>query len=222
MERFPRLHWIERLLPHDFIYNDGYFTFVDREAVASAPGIVEHLVRHFSPRSVLDVGCGTGAMLAEFRQSGVSRLCGLEYAEAALARCLARGLDVRKFDLETDRNPDLPQTFDLVVSFEVAEHLPSSAARAFVSLLSAFRAPVVLTAAPPGQGGTDHVNEQPRTYWVDLFRDHSMDLDENTSAELSSSWKASGVTWWYHQNVMVFRPLAMIRPQVDSSLAAEV
>jgi SAM-dependent methyltransferase len=198
---------MERLLPHDTVYNARYFEFVDREAMASAPGIVRHLVEQFAPSSVMDVGCGTGAVLAELRSAGVSTHMGLEYAEAALEYCRSRGLTVRKFDLEATDEPALPASLDLVISLEVAEHLPARVAGRFVALLTRAGAPVVLTAAPPGQGGTDHVNEQPRAYWVALFRAHGFDFDVETTAALSAGWKAAGATWWYHQNVMVFRPV---------------
>ncbi len=197
---------INRVLPHDLVYDDEYFASIDQDSSASAPGIVAHLVDKFGPQSVLDVGCGTGAILAEFGKTGIVRLHGLEYAEAALAYCRTRQLDVHKFDLEANADAALPSSLDLVISLEVAEHLPAAIASKFVALLAKPRAPVVLTAAPPGQGGTDHVNEQPKEYWVALFKSQEMDLDTETTQALASGWKLSGVTWWYHQNVMVFRP----------------
>ncbi|MDP6884692.1 MAG: hypothetical protein QF830_11185, partial [Rhodospirillales bacterium] len=43
-------------------------------------------------------------------------------------------------------------------SLEVAEHLPPDAAETFVATLVAHGRLVLFSAAPPGQGGLNHVN----------------------------------------------------------------
>jgi hypothetical protein len=63
----------------------------------------------------------------------------------------------------------LGRCFDLVQSLEVAEHLPSSSAAGFVETLTRHGEIVLFSAAPPGQGGAYHLNEQPYGYWRDIF-----------------------------------------------------
>ena len=59
-------------------------------------------------------------------------------------------------------NPvDLGRKFDLVQSLEVGEHLPKSAADTFVETLVKHGDVVLFSAASVGQGGHDHINEQP-------------------------------------------------------------
>jgi len=65
---------------------------------------------------------------------------------------------------------DLGRRFDLVQSLEVAEHLPEARAAAFVATLTAHGSCVLFSAAVPGQGGENHLNEQPPGYWRALFR----------------------------------------------------
>jgi 2-polyprenyl-3-methyl-5-hydroxy-6-metoxy-1,4-benzoquinol methylase len=60
---------------------------------------------------------------------------------------------------------DLEKEFDLVVSLEVAEHLPASAADQFVNTLVKHGKKILFSAAIPGQGGQDHLNEQWPDYW---------------------------------------------------------
>jgi len=50
--------------------------------------------------------------------------------------------------------------FDLAVSMEVAEHLPEQVSEPYIDLLTRLSRVVVFTAARPGLGGSDHVNEQ--------------------------------------------------------------
>jgi hypothetical protein len=65
---------------------------------------------------------------------------------------------------------DLRRRFDLVQSLEVAEHLLPAKAEQFVHTLTAHGPYVLFSAAVPGQGGENHVNEQPLDYWRAIFR----------------------------------------------------
>ncbi len=49
--------------------------------------------------SVLDVGCGDGALLAELRRRGHGRVVGVELDERAIVAAVGRGLDVVQMDL---------------------------------------------------------------------------------------------------------------------------
>ena len=63
------LGWLKQRIPrgaadqHDEMYNADYYREVDGFTGQSAPTIVECVVRDLRPGSLLDVGCGTGAML---------------------------------------------------------------------------------------------------------------------------------------------------------------
>jgi SAM-dependent methyltransferase len=197
---------VNQVRGHDSIYSRAYYErHVESTTKDSAEVMVPSLVRTFLPSSVLDVGCGTGLMLVIFKQMGAERHLGLEYSEAGLDFCRSRGLLVRKFDLEGQNGIDDPK-FDLTISMEVAEHLPEHVADSYVKLLCGNSDTVVITAATPGQGGTDHVNEQPRSYWIEKFRAAGFIEDSATCGALSNEWRQSGkVATWYYQNLLVFR-----------------
>jgi SAM-dependent methyltransferase len=194
-----------RFLPRDFVYDTAYFqNDVDAPALKSAGTIVSTVVEELAPRSVIDVGCGTGALLATFRDAGCD-VKGLEFARAAIAICQKRGLDVQQFDIVTGRYV-LDRKYDVATSLEVAEHLPEHAADRYVHLLTRLSWTVVFTAATPGQGGTDHRNEQPVEYWVERFARYGHELDEALTRRWRANWEASGqVQSWYYNNLMVFQ-----------------
>jgi len=198
--------WLKaHVLTHDWIYSSEFYReSVEGPALRSASRIAATIVDDLSATHIIDVGCGTGALLEALRDRGC-RVHGLEYAEAALKYCRARRLDVAKFDLERDVHTDA-RTFDVAISMEVAEHLPERAADRYVDMLTRLAPVVVLTAAPPGQGGTDHVNEQPPSYWMAKFRERGFGHAYEQSQCWRESWKASGeVESWYYENLMIFR-----------------
>jgi SAM-dependent methyltransferase len=191
---------------HDSIYDETYFSEIEGRAVASAPAMARTIREHFHPLSVIDVGCGTGALLVAFRDLGCS-VSGLEYAEAALRSCRERNLEVRKFDIERQVLKK-PARSDLAVSFEVAEHLPEKRADRFVELLCSLAPVIVCSAAKPDQPGMDHVNCQPQSYWIEKFERRGYRFDCVAADALRAQWRAQGVTGYYYDNVMAFRGAA--------------
>ncbi len=190
---------------HDRVYGSDYYeSVVEGPAVRSAATIANSILNEFEATRIIDVGCGTGALLEALRDRGCE-VFGLEYSEAALKCCRSRRLSVAKFDLETDLFND-NQTYDVTVSMEVAEHLPEMAADRYVDLLTRLSEVIIFTAAPPGQGGTDHVNEQPPSYWISKFQERGFKHAEELSQRWRESWEAVGeVEGWYKKNLMIFR-----------------
>ena len=152
---------------HQEIYDQRYNAFLDAAARKSVGPMAATIKRLFKPNSVMDVGCGTGALLAQLKLNGLE-IRGLEYSDAGIARCREKGVQVEKFDLEG--GDVIEGKCDLTVSFEVAEHLPESLADNYVQVISQFSPVVMMSAATVGQGGKDHVNEQPHEYWIEKMQ----------------------------------------------------
>jgi SAM-dependent methyltransferase len=194
---------LARYAGREDIYNREYYTYVDAEASRSAPAIVQSVIAHVAPRSIADLGCGTGALLAEFRAQAVEGT-GLEYSQAALEKCRERGLNVRRWNIEEQRQPQFGP-FDVVTCFEVAEHLSPACADPLVALLTALGPVVIFTAATPGQGGgADHINEQPHEYWIEKFEQKGYRLDRVLTEQWGERWQQANVASFYASNVMVF------------------
>ena len=200
---------LEKSGKHNEIYDESFYAaYLYPEMVNSYQWISKSIVEMFSPKSVVDVGCGRGQLLSALKKRGV--IChGLEYSSAAISICRQSGLDVIKFDLEHDI---LPENFkaDIVVSTEVSEHLPEHCADRFVDILCAIADNVVMTAAEPARTWEDiaavhdHVNEQPKQYWIDKFADMGFRYNEDISTRFRAEWKQRKVAWCYVQGLMVF------------------
>lgn len=73
--------------------------------------------------SMLDVGCGDGALTMEFAAAaGANRVAGIEFVDDVREQAIARGIDCRKADLN-DVWPFESAEFDLVLSSQNIEHL---------------------------------------------------------------------------------------------------
>lgn len=73
-------------------------------------------------RSILDVGCGGGAILHALDKRD-ARLCGIEVSAEAVAALDARGFEGAVVDLEKGALPYPSDTFDVVLCYDVFEHL---------------------------------------------------------------------------------------------------
>lgn len=200
---------------HNRIYNSEYYARdVEARAVRSAGSIADSIIATFAPKRVIDIGCGTGALLEALRERGCE-VFGLEYSDAALKYCSYRHLNVAKFDLESDAIGD-ESGFDVAVSMEVAEHLPEKIANRYVDLIAHMAPQIVFTAAPPGQGGTDHVNLQPPQYWKAKFQQRGFEYAEEVTQRWHDDWQVGGeVESWYYDNLMIFR-----KKNLNDNLAA--
>ncbi len=74
--------------------------------------------------SILDVGCGSGHVLAALRAAGAASLCGVEMAPDAAAALEARGIaEGLSVDLESGPLPFASGEFDVVLCYDVLEHV---------------------------------------------------------------------------------------------------
>ena len=195
---------MEKIGDRDDIYSPKYYqTLVEPYARKSVPQMAKSIVETFHPQSVIDIGCGSGALLVGLRKLGVRRLLGLDAAEAGLDIARARGLDTRKFDIVTDKLL-YSACYDIAISMETAEHLPKKAADRYVELLCSLAPVVIFTAAHPGQGGIGHLNEQPPEYWTELFKVHGFQPSHETAAAWQPVWRSAGVADFYTNNLMIF------------------
>jgi SAM-dependent methyltransferase len=188
------------------IYNPLTILQFHDQGLYNAPLVTSAILDSF-PRAkmVLDVGCGTGAFAAEFARRGCSAV-GLERSLYGRKLALRQRVDCRDFDLTRTIPADVPEKFDLVYCFEVAEHLPAPLGDKLVNYLCGFNSPVVFSAAQPGQGGTGHVNEQPPAYWIQRFQRHGFPFEPLTTNKMRSSFRVNNAALWFQRNVVVMIP----------------
>jgi len=180
------------------LYDDDFFAHTDRMHGPMYSRLAEAVYERLRPESAVDVGCGTGFVLARLAERGVE-VRGIEGSRHAIEASPIRDRIVRA-NLEREV-PNLGR-FDVAICIEVAEHLPKRVAPALVEGLAAMSDRVLFTAAQPGQGGTHHVNEQPREFWLDLFARHGLresPLGESLRADIGGIPEPE----WMAQNLLL-------------------
>jgi SAM-dependent methyltransferase len=181
-------------------YTSGFYETQRDGSLLSARRIVPEVLRLAGNcRSVVDVGCGVGTWLKVFQENGITDYLGIdgEYVERQMLEIPADHFlahDLRE-PLKIDR------TFDIVVSLEVAEHLPPSSAETFVNTLTSLGPVVLFSAAVPFQNGNNHINEQWPDYWAGQFAKRGFVA---VDAVRKAVWSDTNVEPWYAQNTIVY------------------
>jgi len=184
---------------NDMYSYDRAFMGVTARSARSAEIVIGHLQAEMPISSIADFGCALGTWLAAWRRAGVADIIGVD------------GPYIRIDDLLIPREQFLPRNlvrpidlgrrFDLVESIEVAEHLPNAAADQFVTCLTKHADTVLFSAAPPGQGGEHHINEQPYEYWQARFAMRGYRMLDCVRPWIIARKE---VTYWYRFNLFLF------------------
>lgn len=150
------------------LYNDGFFESLKQINLTQAQAIVPIICSLVDFDSIVDFGCGVGCWLKAFSEyKGTSNIKGLDGEWLRGKELLIDNELVEYRDLSTEIRFD--NKYDLVVSVEVAEHLPENTADIFIDNLTNAGDLILFSAAIPWQGGTGHINEQWPDYWERKF-----------------------------------------------------
>jgi 2-polyprenyl-3-methyl-5-hydroxy-6-metoxy-1,4-benzoquinol methylase len=182
------------------LYDRSFFEYQDHIQSPVYEALADALYACLRPRSVVDVGCGTGFLLERFAMRGAT-IRGLEGSRHAIA--LSPVADsITRCNLE--RGVPRLGRFDLCLCIEVAEHLPARTARTLVRGLTELSDVVVFTAATPGQGGAHHINLRPKSFWTALFDGEGFARSELAVNLRSAIDGVDSPAWWIRENLTVF------------------
>lgn len=96
---------------------------------------------------------------------------------------------------------EVASRFDLAQCLEVAEHLSPPGDARLVDSLARAADIVLFSAAPPGQGGENHVNERPYGFWRDVWADHGFALFDAIRPAIA---EYRCVPAWYRFSMFLF------------------
>jgi SAM-dependent methyltransferase len=186
------------------LYRNGWyelreisFNQIAHEEAPFAERLAEWISTNINPASVLDVGCGPGIYVDALRSRGISAI-GIDTDDRVVGKPYLRQESL--FENE--------DTAEVVICLEVAEHIAEEQADNVAACVAANVKPggiLIWSAAHPGQGGTGHINCQPKDYWAELLTWHGLARDEELEQRLVDHAKNGYHMGWFVQNAMVFK-----------------
>lgn len=116
---------------------------------------IRFVIEKYSPKSVLDLGCGNGLYPALYAHLGVDDVLGVDGLQQDST--VLDGKSYIKADLQEPF--DAGRKFDLVVSLEVVEHInPAMSDVLFDSIARHAKGQIMFSMAETGQPGNGHIN----------------------------------------------------------------
>ncbi len=146
--------------------------------------IAERIVSDIGPSSVLDAGCAMGFLVEKLRARG-SEAYGIDVSTFAIENVHA---STRAFCSVASILDPFPQTYDLIVTIEVLEHLHKADAEKAVGNLCAHTDDILFSSSPSDFNETTHFNVQPPEYWAEHFARHSFYRDVDFDASFLTPW----------------------------------
>jgi hypothetical protein len=168
-------------------------------------------------KSVVDFGCSIGTYLEHFMNNNCE-VKGFEYCYDECLPSIKNVTGLENFIEFGDVTVDikLDKKYELSMSIEVAEHIPTTKSDIFVdNLCNSSSKYIFFTAAKPGQGGTGHINCQEKTFWIEKFNRRGWVQDTETENlirnQMVSKYENDGdntfpIVWSFvYENFMCFK-----------------
>lgn len=171
-------------------------------------GAIAEVMKMKKGDSVIDVGCAIGDLVEEFNSLGYKSM-GIEGSKAVLPYIVTEDCRISIQDLRLNLDySKLRVPYNVLTCFEVAEHIEEKYQSQFIINLAGLSDNIVMSAAPPGQGGHGHVNCKLPEYWEMLFGVIGMYRKKNLEDQLKIKWlrwrKKDGIRAFYN-NLLIFK-----------------
>ena len=162
-------------------YNESYYenyeggNYHDRETwLPLFERFADRVVRDFSPKTVLDVGCAFGYAVKYLRAQGVEAW-GIDTSSYAIHQADEQITPFLRVASGCDPLPeDMPQHYDLVINIEVLEHLTAEEGEQAIARICSYTDKVLFSSTGEGFDDPTHINVQQPEYWSALFAKYGL------------------------------------------------
>lgn len=180
------------------VYNREFYTLL-KSKINSVSNMAKYIVDIVEPKSIVDLGCGSGEWLYNFKKHGVTEIVG--YDGAYVDKDLLSIPPESFFEWDLTQKLEVERKYDMAMSLEVAEHIEEKYADIMVENLTNLSEVVLFSAAIPGQGGVMHVNEKWMSYWREKFKNYGYVFCDCLR---DYAWDLSELDYYYKQNMAIY------------------
>ncbi|OCX70071.1 hypothetical protein A6M27_09980 [Acidithiobacillus thiooxidans] len=207
------------MIKYEEIYDNNFYVDESETATKSAHSIITYLLNELNhkPISVIDIGCGLGDFLQEFDKFDIKEMLGVDGNHVPINKLSIPEDKFMVHDLRTELK--IEKKFELAICLEVAEHIEEKYANVLVKSITDASDLVLFSAAIPGQGGTNHVNEKWPEYWQKKFQEYDYIMLDYLREKL---WNSRNIAWWYKQNIMILCKESRIKELIKSKYRKEI
>ncbi len=149
-------------------------------------GIADRIAAHIGPRRVLDAGCALGLLVETLRTKGIDAF-GIDFSAFAIEHVHE---PVKPFCSQASVTDPLREQYDLIVCFEVLEHITAPDAETAIANFCAHTRDILFSSSPVHFGEATHLNTQPPEYWAAQFARHHFYRDVDFDASFVAPWAA--------------------------------
>lgn len=183
----------------DTPYDASFFQTIAAGSSQSAMRVLPYVIHLLNPKSIVDIGCGTGEWLKVAQSLGVHDILGIDgkYVDRQQLKIDAHAF--MSWDLTQPLN--LSRKFDLAICLEVLEHLPDKVGRRIISEITRVTNACLFSAALPNQGGVHHINEQWHEHWHEIFTAKGWLVCDILRMRFLFD---PLIEWWYRQNLFLY------------------
>lgn len=187
------------------VYDDRYFKWHYNVTKNYAISTMNWFIENYKPSSIIDYGCGIGAYLESGLKNNITKLRGFDIGGEKLIPYIDPS--VKKYVEFIDCTlPIITDKYDCVISLETGEHIEPDGSDIFIDNLSNSlneKGIILFSAAPPGQGGSGHINCQPKSFWIEKFQERGIYKNEELSDTIIKNWNKLGAPEYICSNLIV-------------------
>jgi hypothetical protein len=185
------------------MYTKEWYLSISESSYVSATHMLGYIFHSigFIPRSIIDIGGGAGAFAAPFYEAGIKDITILD---GEWVKDAVQFLPPNCFIYHDLTKPYFPtRKYDMAICCEVIEHIDDQHSDTVLDTITRCSDVCLWSAALPGQGGLNHVNEREESYWEEKFLHRGFikfDILRNRLTHFNDNF----ISFWYRQNIMFY------------------
>jgi len=187
------------------VYDDRYFKWHFDVTRNYAIKTMNWFIQEYKPNSIIDYGCGIGAYLESGLKNNLTKLRGFDIGGDNLIPYIDSSVKEYIEFLDCTQ-PLKTEKYDCVISLETGEHIEPSQSDSFVdNICNSLNSLglILFSAAPPGQGGSGHINCQPKSFWIEKFEQRGVYKNEDKTKTIVDEWGKLGAPDYICSNLIV-------------------